>query len=64
MKTKFKWWLYHKAFGSYECYQCLGQEWWQGCHCQYYDATAPGKGPTWMESKLQKLWYYFYGVDL
>lgn len=38
--------IHDTAFPRYECEQCVGQEPWQGCYCDYHGASAPGEGPT------------------
>lgn len=38
--------VYDTAWPSYECQQCVGQEYWQGCQCAYYAASGPCKPAT------------------
>lgn len=42
-------------YPSYECTQCVGQDWWQGCYCQYHGGIAPGIGPETWRVWLRKL---------
>ena len=39
-------WIRKKLYPSFDCELCVGQEYWQGCYCAYYGATAPGEGPS------------------
>lgn len=42
--ARFRWWLLSKGWPSYECEQCVGQEYYHGCYCAYYGAWCPA-GP-------------------
>ena len=51
--------LYNWAWPSFECQQCVGQEYWQGCYCDYYGASCPGgPGPEWWRLLLRRLWNF------
>lgn len=48
-------WLKRIAYPPFECQQCVGQEYWQGCYCVYNDASAPGEGPTLKQALALKI---------
>lgn len=43
------------AWPGYECQQCVGQEYGQGCWCAYNGASSPGEGPEWWRVQLRML---------
>lgn len=48
--------IYRAAWPPYDCCQCIGQDWWQGCECDWRGAIAPGVGPERRHLLLRKLW--------
>lgn len=39
--------IYNAAWPSYACELCVGQEYWQGCYCDYHGAPHPGGPSRW-----------------
>lgn len=56
--------LYNWAWPSFECQLCVGQDWWQGCECDYFGGSAPGCGPEWWRVLLRRLWNFGYRNSL
>jgi hypothetical protein len=54
-------WLYNKAYPGFECQQCVGQDYWQGCHCAYAGGISPGEGPGRYHLALRWLYGKLYG---
>ena len=54
---------YNKLWPGYECEQCVGQEYWQGCYCAYYDAWCPAgpSGEPWWVEPGRKLYEKIWG---
>lgn len=48
-------WLARLCYPSYECEQCVGQEYWQGCYCAYHGASAPCHGPEGWRAALRAI---------
>lgn len=45
-------WAYVRLWPAYDCEQCVGQEYWQGCYCAYYGGWSPAgprATPWWVE---------------
>lgn len=59
-----RWWLYKLAWPSYDCEQCVGQDWWQGCYCAYYGASAPNCGPEWWRVLMRRLYNFGWNNSL
>lgn len=55
MRSTFLWWLYDKAYPSFDCEDCLGVHEY-GCYCAAMGASAPGIGPT--RTQRWALWAY------
>jgi hypothetical protein len=51
-------WLYP----TYECALCVGQEAWQGCHCRYHGAVAPGVGPERWRALARRAYHRLTGA--
>lgn len=49
------------AWPFYDCELCVGQEYWQGCYCAYYEADGPCSPytPLWRMA-LRYLWNWMY----
>ena len=46
-------------FPYYPCELCVGQEYWQGCHCKYYDAwSARDSRPPWWARIGRHVYYW------
>lgn len=63
MRRAILWWLYSKAYPSFDCEDCVGMREY-GCYCAAMGSAAPGVGPTgtqrlalWAYRKLQGRWF-------
>lgn len=45
----------NKLYPSFDCEDCIGMKQY-GCQCDYYEAIAPGVGPTKFLVFLRKIW--------
>ena len=48
--------IFDFAWPRYECCQCVGQDYWQGCECDYRGAIAPGVEPERRHVVARKIW--------
>ena len=57
-----KGYLRDKLWPSYECDLCVGQEYWQGCYCAYYEAwDSSGLSTPWWAEWGRRLYRKVYG---
>jgi hypothetical protein len=52
---RLRWRLRRLTWPVYDCEQCVGQDVWQGCYCDYHGGVAPGVGPERWRVWLRKV---------
>lgn len=55
--------IYRAAWPMFSCADCIGMIEY-GCQCDYYEAVAPGVGPTRWHRFLRRLYNYAWNNSL